>query len=812
MFDYIEQFCIAIKQAGIIPPARIIPDGKIHRFSSNGKHGDQAGWYRLHADEIPAGCFGDWRTGVNQSWRADIGRPLTHTEDNSYREKVNLMRREYEAEAVLSREKAQAKANYIWKKAQQVDNDYPYLINKRIKSHGTKIYKGILVIPLWDEKRTIHSIQFIAVDGKKRFLSGGRVAGCYFSIGSIKNAKAVCITEGFGTGSTVYEASNYPVAVAFHAGNLLAVARIMREKFPELSIIICPDDDHLTDGNPGLTKAREAALAVGGLLAIPIFESDRPDDATDLNDMSKLYGIASVRKIISNAVDPVNVSKNQSNENKYDEWPEPQPLIADQIPREPYPLEALPETIRAAVLEVQNFTKAPIPLVAASALGAISLAGQTYVDIKRAENLCGPTSLFLINIADSGERKSTCDGYFTRALCNYEKESAENAKPLIYTYQGELEAWKSEVDGVKLKIKSQSGQGHDITDLRNRLIILESEKPQFIKVPRLIYGDVTPEALKHNMIEVWPSVGVISSEGGVVFGAHGMKKDSIMSNLATYNQGWDGKSIPTDRRTTTSLGTQEVRLTMAIQVQEATLKDFTSRLGTLARGTGYFARVLFSWPESTQGSRFFTEPPETWPYLDKFNKRITDILMQKSSIHEDGILKPKLLSLAPLAKLAWVRFHDGIEAELHSSGELYDVRDVASKAADNAARLAALFHLIEYGSDGDVEEDSFDGASLIVLWHLNESRRFFGELALPTELANAACLEEWLFAYCQRNQVNHVPTQIVAQFGPKGLRKIATIKSIVSELQRLGRARLNTDKKPNTIEINPALLNGDTKK
>jgi putative DNA primase/helicase len=28
------------------------------------------------------------------------------------------------------------------------------------------------------------SLQFIGADGEKRFLTGGRVAGCYFSIGS----------------------------------------------------------------------------------------------------------------------------------------------------------------------------------------------------------------------------------------------------------------------------------------------------------------------------------------------------------------------------------------------------------------------------------------------------------------------------------------------------------------------------------------------------------------------------------------------------------------------------------------------------
>ena len=59
-----------------------------------------------------------------------------------------------------------------------------------------------------------------------------------------------------------------------------------------------------------------------------------------------------------------------------------------------YPLDALPDTIRAAVEEVVGFVKAPIPLVASSALSALSLACQAHIDVKRAEGLQGPVGLF----------------------------------------------------------------------------------------------------------------------------------------------------------------------------------------------------------------------------------------------------------------------------------------------------------------------------------------------------------------------------------------------------------------------------------
>ncbi len=173
-----------------------------------------------------------------------------------------------------------------------------------------------------------------------------------------------------------------------------------------------------------------------------------------------------------------------------------------------------------------------------------------------------------------------------------------------------------------------------------------------------------------------------------------------------------------------------------------------------------------AWPQSTQGYRPFTEAPPNWPHLAAFHQRITAILNQPVPIDENGALTPPLLPLTAEAKAAWIEYHDAIENELRSGGELYDVRDVASKSADNAARLAALFQILEQGMGGAVGLDAFESASRIAAWHLSEARRFFGELALPAELADAARLDSWLIEYCQREKALIVGKNHVRQFGP----------------------------------------------
>lgn len=300
MNNPVEQFRNAMQAAGITPPDVIRADGALHRFSTNGKPDDDAGWYVHHDNTIPSGAFGDWRTGVNQIWRADIGRPLTPAEHKKHRFKMAVIERLREAEKVLRRKEARERASSILSQALPCE-EHPYLTAKNIKVNGALIYEDRLVIPLQVDG-VVHTLQFISANGDKRFLLGGRVKGCYFIIGNLIGADVLCIAEGYSTGASIHTATGYPVAVTFNVGNLEAVAKAMRERFPYISLVICADDDYATPGNPGLTAARQAARTVGGALVVPDFDPNRPASATDFNDMATHRGIVSVKQAIEKAM------------------------------------------------------------------------------------------------------------------------------------------------------------------------------------------------------------------------------------------------------------------------------------------------------------------------------------------------------------------------------------------------------------------------------------------------------------------------------------------------------------------------------
>lgn len=300
-------------------------------------------------------------------------------------------------------------------------------------------------------------------------------------------------------------------------------------------------------------------------------------------------------------------------------WPAPQPLT-EKVAPEPYPVDALPDAIRGAVDEVGGFVQSPVSLVAGSALSALSLACQAHIDVQRADRLQGPVGLFTLTIADSGERKSTCDRFFTSAIRKWEAECIEVAKPELAGHKADLDAWTAERDGLLGAIRSAAAKGKDAMKLKAGLASLEGEKPEAPMVPRVMLGDETPENLAWSLARHWPSAGVLSSEAGLVFGAHGMGRDSVLRNLALLNVLWDGGTHSVGRRTSESFTVKGARLTLGLQVQESALREFFERTGSLARGTGFLARFLVAWPESTQGTRRFREAPANWPRLSRFHR------------------------------------------------------------------------------------------------------------------------------------------------------------------------------------------------
>lgn len=260
----------AMAAAGLRPADPIIGDGKIHAFYVEGdKRASKNGRYQLHLDGTPAGWFGSHRQGEWHRWSQKTSHELTPAERAAFAARLAKMKAERDAEQLVMQTTAAKRAAGLWNRAHPATNDHPYLARKQVGAYGIRALREQLLIPVRDADGAMWTLQFVSADGTKTFLTGGRKRGCYFAIGQPRGV--LCVAEGYATGASIFEATGYATAIAFDAGNLEPVARALRAKFPAVRLVLCADNDAATPGNPGLTKATEAARAVGGLLAVPEF-------------------------------------------------------------------------------------------------------------------------------------------------------------------------------------------------------------------------------------------------------------------------------------------------------------------------------------------------------------------------------------------------------------------------------------------------------------------------------------------------------------------------------------------------------------
>lgn len=480
-------------------------------------------------------------------------------------------------------------------------------------------------------------------------------------------------------------------------------------------------------------------------------------------------------------------------------WPELTATKPDSK-RLPYPLDLLPVTMQAAIDEVQGATQAPMPLVAQAALATLAVAGQGLVSVARDATLKSPTSLFMGAIALSGERKTTVDSHFMQAVRDWQAKETERLKPEVDAQATELDAWKSARTGLLDAIKSAAKAGDSTDELTAQLKQHDVDRPEAIRVPRLIYADVTTEQLVYLLAKQWPSAIESSSEAGAIFGSHGANSDNAMKYFAARNILWDGGEYTTDRRTTDSVCATGVRLSASLSVQRQAFDAFNDRTGDLARGMGTWARHLLCEPESTQGTRLYRQPTANMLRRAAFHRRITELLNTQIQINHAGGIDVSVLQFSKSGHAAWVEHYNAIETELRSGGEFENVRDVASKTADNGARLAALFHLFEHGETGDIDDVHATSGCLLAIWHLGEAKRLFLNDSGSSALAEK--LETYLIGHAVKTGTATISRKDIMQLGPYGLRKRDKLNEAVAAMEAIGRIRCAD----NIIELHPVLI------
>lgn len=301
-----ERFKSAMSAKGIEIEEPPEADGNIHRVYAEGdKPNTKNAWYVLRIDEhgIACGAFGHWaHEATCHNWTSQDLSKLSESERLRVRASIEAQRKLHDAALVEARSMLKEQCNRYWSQLKEASPEHPYLARKQVKPHGIRQDGTMLVIPVCQMGTELVGLQRIFPDGQKRFVKGTPKQGNYYFIGKKAAPDKVLICEGFATAASVHEATGFMSAVAFDAGNLSSVALSVRSLFPGAELIICADNDG-GEVNTGVSKAKEAAAAVGGRVAIPPFPSK--EHGTDFNDLHVSKGKEAVLAAVEAAASVV---------------------------------------------------------------------------------------------------------------------------------------------------------------------------------------------------------------------------------------------------------------------------------------------------------------------------------------------------------------------------------------------------------------------------------------------------------------------------------------------------------------------------
>lgn len=469
------------------------------------------------------------------------------------------------------------------------------------------------------------------------------------------------------------------------------------------------------------------------------------------------------------------------------------PLLPERQAAADYPMRALGTHLSAAASAIADIVQVPIAIAAQSVLAAAALIVQDLADVLLPigpNGMAKPLSLFFVTLAESGDRKSATDAFACKAIKEHEEKALANYKKSLDVWGHSRESWRMEKNIIRTN--------RDI-DAATRIEMLRTLGPEPAKPiePVLIPNDLTFEGLVNAWNKLPRSIGLFTTEGGQFVGGYGMKGNSRINTAAGLSLFWDGETYKRIRASDGLHVLKERRLSLHLMVQPQISARFLN--DEILIQQGFLSRMLIAAPKSVIGSRFHGITQENSARsLSEYTDRLSSLLERATTINvrPDVDASRRKLAMTQEAKSLWIQLSDWVELQSTRNGEFFDVKDVAAKAAEQAARIAGVLTLVSDHNASHIAEEEMFFASELVVWYLNEARRLRDTHPVNPVLTQAKALLDWI---ASRPEAKAEFVEIL-QFGPA---KTRTKREAEAALAQLVEHHLvsETARRPRTFRV-----------
>jgi len=304
-------------------------------------------------------------------------------------------------------------------------------------------------------------------------------------------------------------------------------------------------------------------------------------------------------------------------------------------------------------------------------------------------------------------------------------------------------------------------------------------KPKEPMHPILTCPEPTFEGLCRLFSIGHPSLGVFSAEGGQFIGGHGMAEDNKLKTSSALSSIWDGEPIKRVRSGDGASTLAGRRAAMHLMAQP----DVAARMlsDRVLADQGLLSRFLVVAPISTAGTRFFREiAADSRAAVKRFEDVLLLALETPPSTIENkpNELDPPVLRLSSGARRMWISYANFVEEQLAPDGAYIDIRGLANKLPEHAARLAAVLTLVDDLHAKDVGEEEMANGIELGGYYAGEALRLFSSNVCDPDLVLAQNLLDWL----QNRGDEYVSLTQIYQHGPMPIREAKIARRIAGVL------------------------------
>lgn len=472
----------------------------------------------------------------------------------------------------------------------------------------------------------------------------------------------------------------------------------------------------------------------------------------------------------------------EKNDNSYQSDP---PLALCTGERE-WPAYCEHSLFESASQEIAQHVEVAPEMARTAALSAMAVACQGVVDVAFPNGNIVPTSLNLLTIAETGERKTALENWFFNPIKQFQKAKKEESECDQKSYYRKLKNWQSGEKSLSRKWTKAFENEEPLEEIEQRQIQHDASKPQPPRNHQFIYENTTPIALAYGLYENLPMACLVSSEAGSIL------EGKAMEDLPMLNSIWSGSPLDVTRRSSTSFTLNEPRLTMALMAQPKVIERFLEKRGEEAMDNGFLSRLLVIKPASMIGKREGNGRPVNATIMESFNERIKTLLETSIYILKKPNKSRRKLVFTPSAKERWREINLNIEQSQMEHGKYYHARGHGSKLMDNITRVAAIIHTFE-GYEGDIGTSLLEYSYQLCNSYSNHFIQYMASTPEIVIFANHLVREIRKHgAPIGLDDYNFTRTKISQYGNSRSIRKTKNLNAAIQLLEQLGHLQENT--------------------